>query len=86
MFREHTIRYAEVEAAVSPERGAIVTHLRIGEQEILFLDRATFEDPVKNVRGGVPILFPFAGRLSDDQFVPANTRIGQHGFARNKPW
>ena len=86
MFREYLMRYADVEAAISPERGAIVTKLQVHGKDVLFLDRSTFEDPAKNVRGGVPILFPFAGRLADDRFVPAGTPIGQHGFARNKTW
>jgi galactose mutarotase-like enzyme len=86
MINEYILRYANIEAAVSPERGAIITRLRVHEREIFYLDRATFDDPTKNVRGGVPILFPFAGRLVNDHFVSAGTRIGQHGFARNKPW
>ena len=73
-------------AQVVPGRGGIVTALAVAGSEVLFLDRATLEDPTKNVRGGIPILFPFAGKLVDERFLPAGTRMKQHGFGRNKPW
>jgi galactose mutarotase-like enzyme len=67
-------------AAVSPERGGLVTRFTVGGRELLFLDRATFEDPAKNVRGGIPVLFPFAGK------PPPGSPLKQHGFARMLPW
>ena len=73
-------------AQIVPARGGIVTALAVGGRDLLFLDRATLEDPAKNVRGGIPILFPFAGKLEDERFLPAGTRMKQHGFGRNKPW
>ncbi len=74
------------EAEIAPARGALLARLRVDAREILYLDRATLEDATKNVRGGVPILFPFAGRLPDDRFLPAGTTMKQHGFGRNLPW
>jgi galactose mutarotase-like enzyme len=76
----------DVTAQVVPGRGGIVTALAVAGSEILFLDRATLDDATKNVRGGIPILFPFAGKLEDERFLPAGTRMKQHGFGRNKPW
>jgi galactose mutarotase-like enzyme len=76
----------DVSAEVVPARGALVTALKVGGTDVLYLDRATLEDPSKNVRGGIPILFPYAGKLVDETFVPAGTRMKQHGFARNKAW
>jgi galactose mutarotase-like enzyme len=43
------------------------------------MDEATFTDPVKNVRGGIPILYPNAGPIDD----PRYPGMKQHGFARN---
>mgnify|MGYP003694683139 CR=1 FL=1 len=80
------LAYGDVTAQVVPGRGGIVSALAVGGRDALFLDRATLEDPAKNVRGGIPILFPFAGKLEDERFRPAGTRMKQHGFGRNQPW
>jgi galactose mutarotase-like enzyme len=71
---------------VAPERGAIVTALTVGGRDLLFMDRATLADASLSVRGGIPLLFPFAGRLDGDRLVHAGTTMKQHGFARNKAW
>jgi galactose mutarotase-like enzyme len=76
----------DVTASLVPGRGAIVTSLVVGDTDVLYLDRATLEDPSKNVRGGIPVLFPYAGKLVDELFLPAGTKMKQHGFGRNKPW
>jgi galactose mutarotase-like enzyme len=78
----------DAEVVVAPVRGGMVTRFRVGADDILFLDHATLRDHTQNVRGGIPILFPFAGRLTDDAFVLAGQRIvvPQHGFARKLPW
>ncbi|MFT3695594.1 MAG: hypothetical protein QM831_20830 [Kofleriaceae bacterium] len=81
-----TLTSGDVAVDVVPERGAIVTGLRVGNRDVLYLDRTTLDDPTKNVRGGVPLLFPFAGKLKDETFVLTGTKMKQHGFARNKAW
>ena len=81
-----SLAHGDVSAEVVPERGALVTALRVGGTDVLYLDRSTLEDPGKNVRGGIPVLFPYAGKLVDETFVPAGTRMKQHGFGRNKAW
>lgn len=73
-------------AEVVPERGAIVTRLTVDGRDVLFMDYDSLQDAQKNIRGGVPLLFPFAGGLPEDRFVPAGTTIKQHGFGRNKAW
>src|SRR5690349_16825986 len=83
---ELTIEQAGVAASVAPARGAIVTALRVAGRDVLFMDRGTLLDPAKSVRGGIPILFPFAGRLANDTLLHAGTTLKQHGFARNRPW
>ncbi len=72
----------------APERGAIVTSLKINDREFLFLDRASFEDPDRNVRGGVPVLFPLCGPTSGATYVVngQDYSMKQHGFARTMPW
>jgi galactose mutarotase-like enzyme len=73
---------------IVPGRGGIVTRFRVGDREILYLDESTLRDPAKNVRGGIPVLFPSPGRLSGDRFA-RDGRSGsmkQHGFARDLPW
>ncbi len=81
-----TLEHGEVLAEVAPARGALVTRLRVGDREVLYLDRATLDDPSKNVRGGVPLLFPFAGKLADDTLTLTGTKMKQHGFARDRAW
>lgn len=76
------------EVVVAAVRGGMVTRFRVGDDDILFLDQATLRDHSQNVRGGIPILFPVAGRLTNDQFSwsGGSVTIGQHGFARKLPW
>ncbi|HEX9578194.1 MAG TPA: aldose epimerase [Myxococcales bacterium] len=74
------LRSGDSLAEVVPERGAICSRLRLGGSEVLHLDPATLADPSKNVRGGIPVLFPIAGK------PPGDSALKQHGFARNLPW
>jgi galactose mutarotase-like enzyme len=75
-------------AAVVPGRGAIATRFRVGDRELLYLDDATLRDPTKNVRGGIPVLFPSPGPLAGDRFERDghSGAMKQHGFARNLSW
>ena len=79
---------ARSEITIVPARGAIVTRFRAGDRELLYLDEATLRDPTKNVRGGIPILFPSPGKLEGDRFARAGHEgaMKQHGFARDLPW
>lgn len=81
-----TLRAGDVTVEVAPWRGALVTALRVAGRDVLYLDRASFDDPTRNVRGGIPLLFPFAGKLADDTFTLTGTTMKQHGFARNRAW
>lgn len=79
---------AESRAVIAPARGGMVIGFVAAGRELLYLDRATFEDPKANVRGGVPVLFPSPGKLANDAFAWHDARgaMKQHGFARNLPW
>jgi len=76
------------ECELVPERGALLTRWRVGTDEVFYLDEATLADASKNVRGGNPVLFPFAGKLPEDRFTHAGRTwsLPQHGFARKLPW
>ncbi len=75
-------------AILAPARGGMVIGLRLAGQEILYLDRRSFEDPAANVRGGIPVLFPSPGKLAGDAWARDGEKgsMKQHGFARNLPW
>lgn len=70
------------ECSFSPSRGGIITSLKFQGKEILYMDEETFCDPTKNVRGGIPILFPNAGPIEHPDFPG----LKQHGFARDMVW
>lgn len=82
----HTLRLGAVEVDVRPDRGALISQLRVGGVEVLYLDAATVESPTGAVRGGIPLLFPFAGELEDGRLRATNTAMPRHGFGRRKPW
>jgi galactose mutarotase-like enzyme len=73
---------------IAPVRGALVTSFRVAGRELLYLDESTLGDASKNVRGGIPILFPSPGKLENDtwQHDGRNGVMKQHGFARNLEW
>jgi galactose mutarotase-like enzyme len=80
----YLLALADCRAEVVPERGALLTRLSVGGRDLLYLDHDTLADRDKNVRGGVPLLFPFAGKLPGDQFE--GLPVKQHGFGRNLAW
>ncbi len=79
---------AQSHLEVVPERGGIVTSLRIQGQEILYLDAERFANPDLSVRGGIPILFPICGNLPESKYTYQGQpyTLKQHGFARDLPW
>jgi len=83
-----TLEDGPAKVRVAPSRGGMVTSFATHGREWLFLDTATFEDRAKNVRGGVPVLFPTPGKLTGDAWSHAGKRgaMKQHGFARTHAW
>ena len=75
-------------ATIAPLRGGICTQFFAAGREVMYLDRATLDDPEKRVRGGCPILFPSCGRLRDAKYALAGGEYAMeiHGFARKLPW
>ena len=72
---------------IVPERGGLITEWRSEGKELLYFDFERFLDKDKSVRGGIPILFPTCGDLSDGYLVNGKKYfLKQHGFARDLPW
>ena len=73
---------------LAPGRGGMVTRWTVAGREVLYMEDAALRDPTKNVRGGIPVLFPQPGKLEGDVFERDGHRgsMKQHGFARNLAW
>lgn len=73
---------------VCPERGGIVTAFHTLGKDVLFLNTETLYDRTKNIRGGIPVLFPMGGQLTDGQYEWEGTvyQMANHGLARTRPW
>jgi galactose mutarotase-like enzyme len=73
---------------VAPERGGIIFSYGVEGEELLYLNEETFYDIEKNVRGGIPILFPISGQLLDGTYEWEGKTyfMNNHGFARNSSW
>tara|TARA_B100000214_G_scaffold10259_1_gene7464 strand:- start:225 stop:1082 length:858 start_codon:yes stop_codon:yes gene_type:complete len=72
---------------IAPERGGLITEWRSKGKELLYFDLERFLDKEKSVRGGIPILFPICGDLSESYSIKGKKySLQQHGFARNFPW
>lgn len=73
---------------VYPERWGIITSCKFGGTEILYqamLDD-TLLDESKSVRGGIPILFPQAGPITQQEAEILSYSLPQHGVVRQRVW
>lgn len=70
------------EVSFCPTRGGIITSLKLKGKEILYFDENTFNSN-ESIRGGIPILFPNAGELKENDLFPS---LKRHGFARDLEW
>jgi D-hexose-6-phosphate mutarotase len=65
----------------------LITEWRSEGKELLYFDLERFLDEDKSVRGGIPILFPICGDLSESYLIGGKKYcLKQHGFARDLPW
>lgn len=87
-YKTYVLSDGNAQVAVVPERGGIVTSWQIQGQEIFYMDTERFKDPTLSVRGGIPLLFPICGNLSEDTYTldGQTYQLKQHGFARNLSW
>jgi len=75
-------------AELVPERGALVTRFDVAGEPVLYLDASTLADPGKNVRGGIPVLFPSPGVIPGGTYAVDGREVSmrRHGFARDLAW
>jgi len=66
--------------------GAHLTHWQpTGQKPVLFLSERSAFAPDKAIRGGVPIIFPWFGTRTANEFS-SRTDGPSHGFARTQEW
>lgn len=88
MLQPKVLTYNQTSITRYPERWGIITSMRIRDIELLYqgmLDD-TLHDMTKSVRWGIPILFPNAGFLTDEEKTRSWWNLPQHGFARTNEW
>ena len=75
-------------AEIVAERGALVSRFDVGGEPLLYLDASTLADPGKNVRGGIPVLFPSPGVIPGGTYSADGREhpMRRHGFARDLAW
>lgn len=78
----NTISQNTTSISCIPERWWLITSIKLASREILFLNEETLYNLEKNVRGGIPVMFPNAWPLRENSLY----NLSQHWFARNKPW
>ncbi|MBZ4666061.1 aldose epimerase [Mahella sp.] len=73
---------------VVPDRGGIITSFFYKGKMILYLEPETLYDVSKNIRGGIPVLFPICGWLQDECYKidGISYNMPQHGLARRAKW
>lgn len=95
VYREHELKIYQLidhEAGswikVVPERGSIIIGFGVKGAEMLFLNHETLYNREKNIRGGIPFLFPISGQLQDGEYEwnGKTYKMKNHGVARNLPW
>lgn len=89
-FKIYELRDEETDSwiKVCPERGGIITSFGVKSQENLYLNGNTFCDKSKNIRGGIPILFPLCGQLPEQKYILDGHEylMKNHGLARIAEW
>lgn len=68
--------------AIISDLGAWLTLFNVGDKKILMLGYEYEQDGKTKRRGGLPILFPNAGKSIESE----NLKLSQHGFARDMKW
>ncbi|MCO7124638.1 aldose epimerase [Sporolactobacillus shoreicorticis] len=75
-------------ADICPERGGIVSAFRTLERDVLYINTETLFNRSKNVRGGIPVLFPMGGQLTNGSYPLDGKcyKMANHGLARTRPF
>lgn len=79
---------AGTSTSVAVKRGGILTTFYAISRDIVFMNWDTLNDENSKVRGGMPILFPICGRLTDGKYdlCGKTYELDIHGVARALPW
>lgn len=91
MFR---LSAGQAVAEVAPSRGGLITRFAVGNDEVLHLDERSLRDASTapghkaNIVGGIPVLFPVAGKVTGDRYTVdgASYPMRQNGLARHGVW
>ncbi len=88
MLQPKSITHKKSSVTLYPERWGIITSMRIRDTELLYQGMLadTLYDTTRSVRWGIPILFPNAGFLTDEEKESIWWSLPQHGFARTSEW
>lgn len=70
------ILHEKAEAAISLHGGHVLSFTPKGQDDLIWMSKDAIFNPDKAIRGGVPVCWPWFGRIAN----PA------HGFARNRSW
>jgi galactose mutarotase-like enzyme len=82
-----TDKKSDLSAVILPSFGAMVSELKIGEINVLSMNYQMLG--LGNVlAGGIPVLFPFAGKTLNDTIVfnEKSYTMPMHGFAKDMPF
>ena len=76
------------EVSCCPERGGIITSIKLQDREVLHQDNKAVQESGVNPKAGIPPLFPNAGPIADElkSEKPEISNLKQHGFAREEEW
>ena len=81
-FASYVIKDGENSVKILSARGGIPISFVYEGEELFYADFETVEDTSREVRGGIPILFPACGRLKEGPYGA----VKKHGFAREAVW
>lgn len=72
-------------AEVLPEFGGMITRLQVERRDVLYLDETGFPDSPFTA-GGIPVLFPFAGKTKNDTYEIEGKKfyMPKHGLVKNR--
>ncbi len=70
------VLHEKAEAAISLHGGHVLSFTPKGQEDLIWMSKEAIFNPEKAIRGGVPVCWPWFGRIAN----PA------HGFARNSAW
>lgn len=74
------VNTAKAAAVISVYAAHALSFIPTGQQDLLWMSKASMFENGKAIRGGIPLCFPWFGPHSNDKTKP------QHGFARLHTW